>query len=145
LDGNGAVVVDERHRTTVPNIYAIGDVSNRINLTPVAIREGQAVADNLFGGKDVVVDHTGVPHAVFGIPEIGTVGLTEEEAQESCDALDFYETVFNPMRNQLSGRDERVHIKLIVDAATDRLLGCHLIGDEAPELIQLMAVVLKLG
>jgi len=145
LDDGRAVVVDGRHRTSVPNIYAIGDVSNRVNLTPVAIREGHAVADNLFGGKDVVVDHAGVPHAVFGIPEIGAVGMTEEEAQEACEALDFYETVFNPMRNQLSGRDERVHIKLIVDANTDRILGCHILGDEAPELIQLMAVALKLG
>ncbi len=145
LDGTGAVVVDERHRTSVPNIYAIGDVSNRVNLTPVAIREGQAVADNLFGDKDVVVDHTGVPHAVFGIPEIGVVGLTEEEAQQACEELDFYETVFKPMRNQLSGRDERVMIKLIVDGVSDRIVGCHILGDEAPELIQLMAVALKLG
>ncbi|MCC6734510.1 MAG: glutathione-disulfide reductase [Bauldia sp.] len=145
LDGNGAVIVDAHHRSSVPGILAIGDVSNRINLTPVAIREGQAVADNLFGGKDVVVDHTGVPHAVFGIPEIGVVGLTEEEAKAGYAALDFFETTFKPMRNQLSGRDERVLIKLIVDAATDRILGCHIIGDEAPELIQLMAVALKLG
>ncbi|MCW5719363.1 MAG: glutathione-disulfide reductase [Bauldia sp.] len=145
LDDSGAIIVDDRHRTSVPNIYAIGDVSNRINLTPVAIREGHAVADNLFGGKDVIVDHSGVPHAVFGIPEIGAVGLTEEEAKRDHAALDFYETVFNPMRNQLSGRDERVHIKLIVDTGTDRILGCHILGDEAPELIQLMAVALKLG
>ena len=95
----------------------------------------EAVARQLAGGKDVVVDHTGVPHAVFGIPEIGAVGMTEEEAQAACEALDFYETVFNPMRNQLSGRDERVHIKLIVDAVTDRIVGCHILGDEAPELL----------
>lgn len=144
LDPAGAVMVDSHSRSTVPDILAIGDVTNRVNLTPVAIREGQAVADNLFGGMDVAVDHADVPHAVFGTPEIGAVGLTEETARHSHAAIDIYRAEFTPMRNRLAGRHERMLIKLIVDAATDRVIGCHIFGPDAAELIQLVAIAVKM-
>ncbi|MGD9739978.1 MAG: glutathione-disulfide reductase [Bauldia sp.] len=144
LDDAGAVIVDSHSQTTVPSIYAIGDVANRVNLTPVAIREGHVLADHLFGTAKAVVDHLNVPHAVFGIPEIGVVGMTEETAVEHHEAVDVYQANFRPMRHDLSGRDERVFMKLVVDAATDRLLGFHTIGGDGAELAQLMAVIIKM-
>lgn len=144
LDDAGAVIVDSHSQSTVPSIYAIGDVANRVNLTPVAIREGHVLADHLFGGKETVVDHLDVPHAVFGIPEIGVVGMSEETAIEHCATVDVYQANFRPMRHDLSGREERVFMKLVVDAQTDRLLGFHTIGGDGAELAQLMAVIIKM-
>jgi len=143
LDGSGAVVVDEYSQSNVPSIYAVGDVTNRVNLTPVAIREGHAFADTVFGGKRVSVDHLGIPKAVFSQPEIGSVGLTEEEALEEFAAVDIYQTSFRPMKHTLSGRDERTLMKLLVDAESDRVIGCHILGPDAGEIVQIVAITLK--
>ena len=140
-----AVKVDDYSRTNVENIYAVGDVTNRVNLTPVAIREGQAFADNVFGGKDIKVDHTQIPTAVFSQPEIGTVGLTEEQARKARAKIDIYKTSFRPMKHTLSGRDERMMMKLVVDGETDRVLGCHICGEGAGEMAQLLGISIRLG
>jgi glutathione reductase (NADPH) len=140
-----AIKVDEYSCTTVPSIYAVGDVTNRANLTPVAIREGHAFADTVFGGKDVKVDHALIPTAVFSQPEIGTGGLTEAQARESFRAVDIYKTSFRPMKHTLSGRDERMLMKLVVDGETDRVLGCHICGTDAGEMAQLLGISLRLG
>ena len=140
-----AVKVDEYSRSSVPSIYAVGDVTNRVNLTPVAIREGHAFADTVFGGKDVKVDHSLVPTAVFSQPEIGTVGLTEEQARQGFRAVDIYKTSFRPMKHTLSGRDERMLMKLIVDGESDRVLGCHICGPDAGEMAQLLGIAVRMG
>ena len=140
-----AVEVDEYSRTTADNIYAVGDVTNRVNLTPVAIREGQAFADTVFGGKDTKVDHKLIPTAVFSQPEIGTVGLTEAEAHAMLGKIDIYKSSFRPMKHTLSGRDERTLMKLVVDGETDRVLGCHICGPDAGEMAQLLGISLRLG
>ncbi len=140
-----AVKVDDYSRTSTENIYAVGDVTNRANLTPVAIREGHAFADTVFGGKDIKVDHTLIPTAVFSQPEIGTVGLTEAAARKAHQAIDIYQTSFKPMKHTLSGRDERTLMKLVVDAETDRVLGCHICGPDAGEMAQLLGISLRLG
>lgn len=145
LNEDGAVKVDARSRSSVPNIYAIGDVTNRINLTPVAIREGHSLADHLFGEGGEIVDHENVPHAVFGVPEIGSVGLTEEAARDRFDALDIYTRSFTPMRSQFAGRDEKMLLKLIVEGGSGRVLGCHFLGPNAAELIQMVAIAVKMG
>ncbi|MBZ9938265.1 glutathione-disulfide reductase [Mesorhizobium sp. BR1-1-16] len=145
LDGAGAITVDERSQSNVPSIYAVGDVTNRINLTPVAIREGHAFADTIFGNRDVVVDHLGVPKAVFSQPEIGTVGLSEEEALAEFTSVDIFKTSFKSLKNGLSGRDERMLMKLVVDGDSGRVLGCHILGHDAAEMIQLVAIAIKLG
>ena len=140
-----AVKVDEYSRTTCDSIYAVGDVTNRANLTPVAIREGHAFADSVFGGKDVKVDHSLIPTAVFSQPEIGTVGLTEAEARKTRQSVDIYKTSFRPMKHTLSGRDERMLMKLVVDGETDVVLGCHISGPDAGEMAQLLGISLRLG
>lgn len=140
-----AVKVDAQSRTSVPSIYAVGDVTNRVNLTPVAIREGHAFADTVFGGKEVVVDHSLIPTAVFSQPEIGTVGLTEAEARAKFRAVDIYKTSFRPMKHTLSGRDERMLMKLVVDGESDRVLGCHIVGPDAGEMAQLLGISVRLG
>jgi len=140
-----AVKVDAYSRSSVENIYAVGDVTNRINLTPVAIREGQAFADTVFGGRSIRVDHANVPTAVFSQPEIGTVGLTEEVARQGFRAVDIYKTSFRPMQHTLSGRDERMLMKLVVDAESDRVLGCHICGPGAGEMAQLLGIAVKMG
>ena len=145
LDDNGAIAVDEASRTSVPNIYAVGDVTDRLNLTPVAIAEGRALAETLFNGNPVIVDHETVPTAVFSQPPVGTVGLTEREARLRYGAVDIYRTRFKPMKNLLAGRDERTMMKLVVDRATDRVLGCHMVGADAPEITQGLAVALQCG
>jgi glutathione reductase (NADPH) len=145
LDDGGAVRVDEHSQSSVAGIYAIGDVTNRLNLTPVAIREGHTLADHLFGGSGKTVDHRNVPHAVFGIPEIGVVGLTEEEARDRYPAIDIYRAAFPPMRSQFAGRREHMLLKLVVDAETDRVLGCHILGPNAAEMIQLVAIPIRMG
>ena len=140
----GGIEVDEYSRTSVPSIYAIGDVTNRINLTPVAIREGHAFADSVFGGKPTKVDHANVPTAVFSEPECGTVGLTEADAVERYPKVDIYKTSFRPMKATLSGRQTRVFLKLVVDGTTDRILGCHIVGEGAGEMIQLIGIAVKM-
>ncbi len=144
LDKHGAVVVDEYSATAVPGIHAVGDVTNRLNLTPVAIREGHAFADTVFGAKPTRVDHTDVPTAVFTTPEMGTVGLTEAAARKEYGDVHIYKTSFRPMRHTLSGRQERMLMKLVVDAATDRVLGVHILGPDAGEMAQLAGIAVKL-
>ena len=141
----GAIAVDAFSRTSVPNIYAVGDVTDRINLTPVAIREGHAFADTVFGGKPTEVDHADVPTAVFSEPEVGVIGLTETLACERYPRVDVYKTSFRPMKATLSGRDTRSFFKLIVDAASDRVLGCHIVGPDAGEMIQLVGIAVKMN
>ncbi len=145
LTSHLAVKVDGYSRSSVPSIYAVGDVTNRANLTPVAIREGHAFADTVFGGKDVKVDHALIPTAVFSQPEIGTVGLTETQARQTFKAVDIYKTSFRPMKHTLSGRDERMLMKLVVDGETDRVLGCHICGPDAGEMAQLLGIAVKMG
>ncbi len=140
-----AVKVDARSKTNVDSIYAVGDVTNRVNLTPVAIREGHAFADTVFGGKPVEVDHSLIPTAVFSQPEIGTVGLTEQQARQGFKSVDIYKTSFRPMKHTLSGRDERTLMKLVVDGDTDRVLGCHIAGPDAGEMAQLLGISIRLG
>ncbi len=140
-----AVKVDEYSRSNIENIYAVGDVTNRVNLTPVAIREGHAFADNVFGGKDIKVDHALIPTAVFSQPEIGTVGMTEEQAREVYPKINIYKTSFRPMKHTLSGRDERTLMKLVVDGESDRVLGCHICGPDAGEMAQLLGISIRLG
>ena len=140
-----AVKVDAYSKSSADNIYVVGDVTNRVNLTPVAIREGQAFADTVFGGKDIRVDHANIPTAVFSQPEIGTVGLTEEVARQGFRSVDIYKANFKPMQHTLSGRDERMLMKLVVDGETDRVLGCHICGPGAAEMAQLLGIAVKMG
>jgi glutathione reductase (NADPH) len=141
----GGIAVDAYSRTSVPNIYAVGDVTNRINLTPVAIREGHAFADTVFGGQPTIVDHTNVPTAVFSDPEVGAVGLNETQARERLRRVDIYRSTFRPLKATLSGRHSRMLMKLVVDAATDRVVGVHIVGEGAGEMIQLISVAVKMG
>ncbi len=141
---NGGIAVDGWSKTSVPNIYAIGDVTHRFNLTPVAIREGHAFADTVFGNRPVQVDHASIPTAVFSQPEVGTVGLTEAEARAQFSHVDVYKTTFRPIKATMSGRDTRVLMKLLVDGQTDRVLGCHIVGDGAAEITQAVAIAVKL-
>ena len=141
----GAVDVDEFSASSVPSIYAVGDVTNRINLTPVAIREGHAVALTLFGGAPTRADHMNVPSAVFSQPPVGAVGLTEASANACFPKVDIYKATFRPLKATLSGRDERTLIKLVVDAATERVVGAHIVGPDAPEIIQGIGIAVKAG
>jgi glutathione reductase (NADPH) len=145
LTENGAVIVDEWQRATLPNIYAVGDVTDRINLTPVAIAEGRAIAETLYNNNPIKMDHADVPSAVFSQPPVSVVGLNEEEARREYGAVDIYQSRFKPMKNTLSGRDERTFMKLVVDAKTDRVLGCHMLGVDAPEITQGLAIAIKCG
>ncbi|QWG20261.1 glutathione-disulfide reductase [Bradyrhizobium sediminis] len=141
---NGGIAVDGFSRTSVPHIYAIGDVTHRINLTPVAIREGHAFADTVFGKQTVEVDHADIPTAVFSQPEVGTVGLTEAQARAGFARVDIYKASFRPMKATLSGRDTRMLMKLVVDASTDRVVGCHIVGDGAAEIVQVLGIAVKM-
>jgi glutathione reductase (NADPH) len=145
LSASGGIAVDDYSRTSVPHICAVGDVTNRIALTPVAIREGHAFADTVFGGKPTKVDHTNVPTAVFSEPEVGVIGLTETEARERHARVDIYKATFRPMKATLSGRDTRMLMKLVVDGADDRVLGCHIVGEGAAEIIQMVGVAVRMG
>lgn len=145
LDVDGAVVVDDYSRSSVESIYAVGDCTNRLNLTPMAIAEGQAVAETLFRDNPTRPDHSNVPTAVFSQPNIGTVGLTEEEARAQFGAVDVYLSEFRPLKHTLTGSDEKTLMKLLVDPTSDRVLGCHMVGPEAGEIIQGFAVALKCG
>ncbi len=144
-DRDGAVVVDAWSQTSVPNIYAVGDVTNRMNLTPVAIREGHAFADTVFGKTPRAADHENVPAAVFSQPNVGTVGLSDTDARRKYGEIDVYRTTFRPMRATLSGSEERILMKLVVDARTDRVVGAHMVGPEAGEIIQGIAIAIKAG
>ncbi|MFL6828517.1 MAG: glutathione-disulfide reductase [Bradyrhizobium sp.] len=141
---NGGIAVDNFSRTSVPNIYAIGDVTHRLNLTPVAIREGHAFADTVFGKRTVEVDHAEIPTAVFSQPEVGTVGLTEAQARAQFSHVDIYKSDFKPMKATMSGRDTKILMKLVVDATTDRVVGCHIVGDGAAEMAQLLGIAVKM-
>ncbi|MEM8685702.1 MAG: glutathione-disulfide reductase [Pseudomonadota bacterium] len=145
LNDNGAVSVDAYSQTSVPNIYAVGDVTDRMNLTPVAIREGAAFAETVFNNTPTAVDHSNIATAVFSQPEIGTVGLTEAEAQERYGELDIYKSRFRPMKFILPGREEKMMMKLIVDAASDKVVGCHILGPDAGEMAQLLGIAVKMG
>jgi len=145
LDKAGAVAVDEWSKTTVDNIWAIGDVTDRIALTPVALMEGHCFADTEFGKKPRKADHRNVPSAVFCQPEMANVGLTEEEARLILGELRVYTSAFTPMKYTLTERKQRTFMKLIVEAATDKVVGCHMVGDDAAELIQGLAVAVKAG
>lgn len=142
---NGSVIVDGYSKTNIDGVYAVGDVSNRYNLTPVAIREGHAFADTVFGGKDIRVDYDMIATAVFSQPEIGTVGLTEAQARAKYPNLDIYRSTFRPMKNTLSGSDEKMFMKLLVDADSDKVLGCHILGPDSGELAQVLGIALKMG
>jgi glutathione reductase (NADPH) len=145
VDSLGAVKVDAFSKTKVDSIYAVGDVTNRVALTPVAIREGHAFADSVFGGTPHAVVHSNIPTAVFSTPELGCVGLTETEARTAFDCVDIYEASFRPLRAALSGRAEKTLMKIIVDGTTDRVLGVHILGEDASEMAQLLAIAVKMG
>ncbi|RAK61004.1 glutathione-disulfide reductase [Phenylobacterium hankyongense] len=145
LTETGAVAVDAHSRTNVENIWAVGDVTDRINLTPVAIREGQAFAETEFYGKPTSFDHEMVALAVFSQPPIGSVGLSEAEARHKHGKVDIYLSRFRPMKYAFMGNDERCLVKLVVDGATERVLGCHVVGPDAPEMIQMAAIAMKMG
>ena len=142
---HGGIEVDEYSRTSVPNIYAVGDVTNRVNLTPVAIREGHAFADTVYGGKPTKVDHRDVPTAVFSEPELGVIGLTEAEAREKFPVLDVYKSSFRSMKMVVAARATRCFMKLLVDGDTGRVVGCHIAGPEAGEMIQLVGIAFRMG
>ncbi|MBK8441143.1 MAG: glutathione-disulfide reductase [Rhodobacter sp.] len=144
LGRQGQIAVDDFSQTSVPSIYAVGDVTDRVNLTPVAIREGHAFADTVFRGVPTRADHDLVPSAVFTQPELGTVGLTEEAAREA-GPIEVYSATFRPMKSLFAGRPDRVLMKLIVATDTRRVLGCHIVGEGAAEMIQLAAVAVKMG
>lgn len=141
----GGIQVDERMQTSVENIYAIGDVTNRLNLTPVAIHEGRMFAANHFGGEDRIMDYSNIPTTIFSQPPLGTVGLTEAKAREKYDHVVVFKTVFRPMKYSLGRIEEQTLMKLVVDGSTDRVLGVHMVGPEAAEILQGFAVALKAG
>ncbi len=145
LDDRGAIRVDADSMTNVPHIHAVGDVTDRIQLTPIAIREGQAFADTVFGNKPWRVDYNCVPSAVFSNPPLGSVGLTEAQARNTLGSVKIYTSDFRPMRNVLANRNERALYKLVVDEATDKVVGAHMIGPDAPEVLQAVAIAIKAG
>ena len=144
LGRNGEIVVDDYSQTSVPSIYAIGDVTDRVNLTPVAIREGMAFVDTVFNGNPTPVDHALIPTAIFTQPEFGTIGLSEEEARDQ-EPVDIYATSFKPMQQSFAGRADRVLMKLIVSKETRKVLGCHIVAPGAGEMIQLAGIAVKMG
>lgn len=145
LDANGAVVVDAWSKTNVESIWAVGDVTDRVPLTPVAIREGHAFADTEFHGRPTKFDHADIATAVFTQPEVGTVGLAEHEARERFGEIDIYRTTFRPMKGTISGSPEKVLMKLVVRASDDRMLGVHIVGPDAAEMIQMAGIAVKMG
>ena len=145
LNDKGAIEVDNQNRTNIEHIFAVGDVTDRVNLTPVAIREGAALAETLFNNNPTDVDYENIPTAVFTQPEIGTVGMTEAEAEAAYDNLDIYMAKFRPMKNTLAGNDEKTLMKIIVDADSDKVLGCHILGPDSGEMSQLLGIAVKMG
>ena len=141
---NGGIAVNEASQSSVPHIYAVGDVTHRFNLTPVAIREGHAFADTVFGKRAVKVDHIDIPTAVFTQPQVGTVGVTEAQARAQFAIVDVYKAAFRPLKATLSGSESRVLMKLVVDAGSDRVVGCHIVGSDAAELVQVIAIAVKM-
>jgi glutathione reductase (NADPH) len=144
LAENGGIAVDPYSQSSAPNVYAVGDVTNRVNLTPVAIREGHAFADTVFGNRPTAVDHVNVATAVFSEPEVGVIGMTESMARAKFPAVEVYRSTFRPLKATLSGRDTRVLMKLVVEAATDRVVGCHIVGPDAAELVQVLGIAVKM-
>ncbi len=144
LSENGGIAVDPYSQSSVSNVYAVGDVTNRVNLTPVAIREGQAFADTVFGNRPTAVDHAHVPTAVFSEPEVGAIGMTEAMARARLAAVDVYRASFRPLKATLSGRNTRMLMKLVVDGSTDCVVGCHVVGPDAAEIIQLVGVAVTM-
>ncbi len=142
---SGEIKVDAYQRSSAPSIYAVGDVTGRSNLTPVAIREGHAFADTVFGNKPWSVEHELIPTAVFSTPEIGTVGMSEAEARAAVGKIDLYKAQFRPMKGTMSGREERMLMKLVVAADTQRILGCHIMGPDAGEIVQMAAIAMRMG
>ncbi|MFV3074311.1 glutathione-disulfide reductase [Niveispirillum fermenti] len=146
MDGGGAIKVDDQYQTSVPGIYALGDVTNRVNLTPVALAEGHVLADRLYGDRQRDVNYDNIPTAVFSLPPVASVGITEEKARDSLPGgVDVYRSNFKPMRHQLSGRDQRTFMKLVVDRASQKVVGCHMVGADTPEMIQGVAVAMNAG
>ncbi len=145
LAANGAVVVDDRFRTSVDSIYALGDIIDRHQLTPVAIGEAMKLASNLFNGTRLEMDYADIPTAVFSNPPVGTVGLTEDDARARFGGIDVYRSEFRPLRHTLTGGGERTMMKLVVDRASDRVVGCHMVGPDAGEIVQGVAIALKCG
>jgi len=145
LNARGAIEVDEYSHTNVENIWALGDVTDRVNLTPVAIHEAMRFVSTVFGDKPLPVDHELIPTAVFSQPSLGTCGLTEEDARKRYERIDIYKAQFRPMKHTLSGREERMLMKLVVDGKSDRVLGCHILGPDAGEMIQCLGVAIKMG
>src|SRR5690606_4164210 len=139
----GTIVVDEHFRTAEPSIFALGDVVGRMELTPVALAEAMALVDTLFGGKPRSLDYANIPTAIFSHPNIGTVGLSEEEARQRHGDVAIYKSDFRALKHTVSGRDARTFMKVIVERATDRVLGMHMVGDEAGEIIQGFAVAMR--
>ena len=144
-DAEGAIVVDNHSQTSVPSIFAVGDVTNRVNLTPVAIREGHAFADSQFGNKPSQVDYATIPTAVSTTPEIGTVGFSEQEARMQYGSIDIYRATFRPMKAILAGRDERMLMKIVVESKSDRVVGVHVLGPDAAEIVQMAAIAVRMG
>ncbi len=142
---NNSIPVSADSQTSCPSIYAVGDVTNRANLTPVAIREGHAFADSVFGDNPRTVDHSLIPTAVFSQPELGTIGMTEDQAKDACNNIDIYKTEFRAMKHAFPGRDERMLMKIIVDADNDKVLGVHICGDGSGELIQAIGIAVTMG
>lgn len=145
VNASGAIEVDDYSRTSQDNIFAVGDVTDRINLTPVAIQEAMAFVDTVYKGNPRAMDHENVPSAVFSHPPVSTVGLSEADARKKYGALDIYRSNFRPMKHTLSGRDEKTMMKLVVDRASQRVVGVHMVGLDAPEIVQGLAVAIKAG
>ncbi len=144
-DQHDAIIVNSKYQTSVASIYALGDVTNRVNLTPVALAEGMALAKALFGNTPTQVDYNYIPTCVFSQPNIGTVGLTEQQAEQQFDAIVIYKSIFKPMKYSLTDSDEQTLMKLIVDKQTDRVVGAHMVGPDAGEIIQGLAIAIKAG
>ena len=145
LSPSGAVVVDDDYRSNLPSVYAIGDVTDRVKLTPVALAEAMSLVEHLYGDARRTVDYTLIPTAVFTNPNIGTIGLSEGHARQRCERIRVYRSEFRPLRHTLSGSSERTLMKLVVDDLTDRVIGLHMVGADAGEIIQGFAVALKAG
>lgn len=146
LNERGAVSVDDYSKTAVDSIYAVGDCTDRVALTPVAIREGHAFADTVFGNLPTIVDHSGIPSAVFSLPPVGTVGMTEHDARQSYGQIDIYRSTFRPLKKTLTPSTEKIMMKLLVAPDDDdRVVGVHMVGHPAPEIIQVAAVALGMG
>ncbi len=145
MNDNGAIKVNEEYQTNIPSIYAIGDVTDRVQLTPVALAEGMVLARRLYGAQDGAVDYNDIPTTVFSQPNLGTVGLTEEEARATYDEVDIYKSKFTPMKLSLTDSDEKTFMKMIVDKKSDRVVGVHMLGPDAGEIIQGIGIAIKAG